>query len=37
MDGNYVALAVTLVIWILLFAFVFNLDKRVKKIEEKQK
>jgi CcmD family protein len=33
MEGNYVALAVTLLIWIGLFAFLFRLDKRVRKLE----
>lgn len=37
MDGNYVALGVTLAVWIGLFAFIFNLDKKVKKLEEKIK
>ncbi|MEW6050967.1 MAG: CcmD family protein [Candidatus Zixiibacteriota bacterium] len=34
MDGNYVALAVTMVVWIGLFVFLLRLDKRVKKLEE---
>jgi CcmD family protein len=33
MDGNYVALGVTLAIWIGLFLFLMRLDKRVKKLE----
>lgn len=37
MDGNYVALGVTLVVWIGLFIYLFNLDKKVKKLEEKSK
>ncbi|UCD64085.1 MAG: CcmD family protein [Candidatus Zixiibacteriota bacterium] len=37
MDGNYVALIVTLVVWIGLFLYLLRLDKRVKKIEEKTK
>jgi CcmD family protein len=37
MDGNYIALAVTLVIWIGLFFFLFRLDKKIKKLEEKLK
>lgn len=37
MDGNYVALMVTLVVWIGLFTFLLRLDKKVKKIEEKIK
>lgn len=36
MDGNYVALAVTLVVWIGLFIFLWRLDKRVKELEDKQ-
>ncbi len=36
MNGNYVALAVTLLIWIGLFLFLFRLDKRVRKLEEKK-
>ena len=35
MDGNYVALAVTLLIWAGLFAFVMRLDRRVKEIEKR--
>jgi CcmD family protein len=35
MDGNYVALAGTLLIWIGLFVFLYRLDKRVKKLEKK--
>jgi len=37
MDGNYVALAVTLAIWAGLFTFLLKLDKRIKKLEEKSK
>ena len=37
MDGNYIALFVTLVVWIGLFLFLWSLDKKVKKIEEKLK
>jgi len=37
MDGNYVALAVTLVIWVGLFFYVMGLDRKVKKLEEKLK
>jgi CcmD family protein len=33
MNGNYVALGVTLAIWIGLFLFLIRLDKRVKKLE----
>jgi len=37
MDGNYVALAVTLAIWIGLFFFILKVDKRVKELEKKSK
>ncbi len=37
MDGNYIALAVTLVVWVGLFYFMMRLDKGVKKLEEKFK
>ena len=37
MDGNYVALAVTLVIWVGLFIYIMQLDKKVRKLKEKQK
>lgn len=37
MDGNYVALAVTLMVWIGLFTFVYRLDKRVQKLEKKSR
>jgi CcmD family protein len=37
MEGNYVALAVTLVIWIGLFVYLLRLDKKVRKLEEKFK
>jgi CcmD family protein len=33
MDGNYVAMAVTLIVWIGIFIFLLRLDKRVKKLE----
>ncbi|MCK4632682.1 MAG: CcmD family protein [candidate division Zixibacteria bacterium] len=35
MDGNYVALAVTLAIWVGLFFYMMGLDRKVKKLEEK--
>ena len=35
MDGNYVAMAVTLVVWVGLFSFVYDLDKRVKEMEKR--
>ena len=37
MDGNYVALAVTLAIWVGLFFYMMRLDRKVKKLEEKLK
>lgn len=37
MDGNYVALAVTLLVWIGLFLFVYRLDKRIEKLEKKSR
>ncbi len=35
MDGNYIALIVTLAVWVGLFLFLMKLDKKVRKIEEK--
>jgi CcmD family protein len=37
MDGNYVAMVVTLAVWVGLFIFLVRLDKKVKKLEEKLK
>ncbi len=37
MDGNYVALGVTLAVWIGLFVYLMRVDKKVKKLEEKVK
>jgi len=37
MDGNYVAMAVTLAVWIGLFVYLMKLDGKVKKLEEKLK
>ncbi len=37
MDGNYVALAVTLIVWLGLFGFLMKLDKKVKKLEEQSR
>jgi len=37
MDGNYVALAVTLAVWIGLFVYLMKLDGKVRKLEEKIK
>jgi CcmD family protein len=36
MDGNYVALAVTLVGWIGLFAYLVRVDKRVKELTNRE-
>ena len=33
MDGNYVALAVTMVGWIGLFAYLMHLDRKVKELD----
>ena len=35
MDGNHVALAVTLLIWFGLFFYLIRLDGRVKKLEKR--
>ena len=35
MDGNYVTLAVTLLIWVGIFFFLMRLDRRVKDLEKK--
>ena len=35
MDGNYVALAVTLLIWVGIFFYLMRLDKRVKNLEKR--
>ncbi|MCK4461685.1 MAG: CcmD family protein [candidate division Zixibacteria bacterium] len=37
MDGNYVAMAVALVVWIGLFLFLMRLDGKVKRLEEKNR
>jgi len=37
MDGNYVTMVVTLVVWVGLFIFLVRLDKKVKRLEEKLK
>jgi CcmD family protein len=36
MDGNYIALAVTLVVWIGIFFYLRRLDKRLKEIEKRR-
>jgi hypothetical protein len=36
MDGNYVALAVTLVGWIGLFLYLMRVDKRVKELTNRE-
>lgn len=35
MDGNYVALAVTLLIWVGIFFYLMRLDKRLKNLEKR--
>jgi CcmD family protein len=35
MDGNYVALIVTLVVWIGVFVMILRLDRKVRKLEKK--
>jgi len=35
MDGNYVTLAVTLLIWVGIFFFLMRLDRRVKDLEKR--
>ena len=37
MNGNYIALAVTLAIWIGLFMFILKIDKKVKELEKRSK
>ncbi|HOD67402.1 MAG TPA: CcmD family protein [candidate division Zixibacteria bacterium] len=37
MDGNYIALAVALAVWVGLFVYLMRVDKRVRKLEEKSK
>ena len=34
MDGNYVAMAVTMLGWLGLFAYLVGLDRRVRKMKE---
>jgi CcmD family protein len=36
MDANYIVMIVVLVIWIGIFSFLFKLDRKVRKLEEKQ-
>jgi len=36
MDSNYIVLVVTLIIWVGLFFYLFSLDRKVKKLEEKK-
>ncbi len=33
MDGNYVAMTVTIVVWAGLFLFLLRLDRKVRKLE----
>ncbi|MEW5994504.1 MAG: CcmD family protein [Candidatus Zixiibacteriota bacterium] len=37
MNGNYIAMIATLVVWIGLFIILLRLDKRVRKLEKKLK
>lgn len=37
MNGNYVALAVALAIWIGLFLYIKRLDKRISDLERKER
>jgi CcmD family protein len=37
MDGNYVAMIVTLIIWVGLFVYLMRLDRRVKDLERYRK
>jgi CcmD family protein len=37
MDGNYVAMIVTLIIWVGLFVYLMKLDRRVKDLERYRK
>jgi CcmD family protein len=37
MDGNYVAMSVTLIIWVGLFVYLMRLDRRVKDLERYRK
>lgn len=34
MDGNYVAMVVTLAVWVGLFWYLIRLGRRVKRLEE---
>jgi len=36
-DGNYIALIVTVVVWIGLFLFLMRLDRKVRKLEERSR
>ncbi len=35
MDGNYVAMIVTLVVWLGLFAYLWRLDRKVTLLEKR--
>ncbi len=37
MEGNYIVMVVTLIVWVGLFTFIFGVDKKVKKLEEKSR
>lgn len=36
MNGNYVALAVALAVWIGLFVYIMRLDKRISELEKRE-
>jgi CcmD family protein len=36
MDGNYVALAVTLIIWVGLFVYLRRLDRKVRELNDRE-
>jgi len=36
MTSNYMVLAVTLIIWIGIFLYLLGLDRKARKLEEKQ-
>lgn len=37
MDGNYVALAVTLIVWCGLFLYLLKLDRKIDRLEKRSK
>jgi len=36
MTSNYLVLAVTLIIWVGIFLYLLSLDRKARKLEEKQ-